>query len=554
MKILLSSLVVFIIVVVAMTEMMIGLHKPAAVEEIAYEVFDILPESGVSWAYAEMDFYPAAPGNGGFDRGISQGTMPVYAWWFYDQFTTTEHTGINQWWAKADVISQASGRRTIGWDNGGLAGQWVDLWNDWELILTDQHWNGVPEDMIVDVSIAPDTGGGAPDTSQAVTERLRWFAYRGRYDYLVSDEFGRSGDLDNDTPDIDRRNAFEGGNTGQEWHDMYYLESDYDHGGFSMAITGRIESYVGSVFTDALYTIDSTRTDVQIAADFKFYYSISESCGGGIVARAIDSANFWLLAVKNPDAANPVLGLYKVTAGTHTLEASLTLAGLGPLASNAYYSMRLTIEGNTFTGEFEMTEASVRTTGPLKFSHTDATYNTSTDHGVWAENRGIEVRRWRVYEWPVGFNPIVMSTSPVTSTRTDNGTVYTNVYFYEGSNDPNSYNVSAGFWINDSTLGFFDTIDMRLVSLNTETFVLKVEAVSGDTGRIVIREYGTTLTGFNTWMDYFRCDISLEAEIGESLSAVVDVTIGVDDGTGNPMASPAPVTKRITLVAVSTGT
>jgi hypothetical protein len=552
MRILLSSLVVFIVVVVAMTEMMIGLHKPA--NELAFEVFDILPESSSSWAWAEIDFYPSSPGNGGYDRGIMQGTMPVYIWWFYDEFTATQHTGNDQWWAKVDVVSQASGRRTIGWDNGGVAGEWVDLWDDWELILTDQHWNGVPEDLIVDLSIAPDNGAGAPDTSQATTERLRWFAYRGRYDYLVSDEFSRSGDLDQDTPDIDRRNAFEGGYTGQEWHDIYYLESDYDHGGFSMNISGRITSYQGTSFNDALYAIDSTRTDVQIAADFQFYYSVSESCGAGIVARLVDSANFWLLAVKNPDATNPVLGLYKVAGGTHSLVASLTLTGLGPLSYTGYYAMRLTIEGDTFTGEFEMTEAGVRTTGPLKFSHTDATYNTSTDHGVWAEDRGVEVRRWRVYEWPVGFNPIVMSTSPVTSSRTDNGTVYTNVYFYEGSNDPDSYNVSAGFWVNNSTIDFFDTIDMRLVSVNTETFVLKVEAVSGDTGRIEIREFGTVLTGFDTWMDYFRCDIALPAEIGESLSAVVDVTIGVDDGTGNPMASPAPVTKRLTLVAVSTGT
>lgn len=551
MKVLLISLVVFIVVVVAMTEMMIGLHKPAESQQaIPYEVFDILPESGVSWAWAEMDFSPAAPANTGFDRGIMQGTMPVYIWWFFKQFTTTEHTGINQWWAKATVVSQASGRGTIGWDNGGLAGQWVDLWNDWELILTDQHHNGIPEDMIVDVSIAPDNGAGAPDTALATTERLRWFAYRGRYDYLISDEFARSADLDQDDPPIDRTGGFVGG---QVWWDVYYRESDYDHGGL-FGYNGYVESYVGSVFTDSLYVIDVTETNVQVVADFKFFYSISESCGGGIVGRLQDSANFWLLAIKNPAATDPVLGLYKVVGGTHNLVASYTLTGKGPLGYNKFYSMRLSFDGNDIMGEMEMTEAGVRVEEPIKLTHTDATYNTETDMGLWAENRGVEIRRWRSYWWPVGFNPIVMDTNPITSTVVDNGTIYNNLYFYEGSNDPNSYHVNAGYWINDTTIGWIDTIDMKLSSIGTDEFILKVTAVSGDTGQIEIREFGTVLTGFNTWMDMFRTDIVLPAGIGESYTAVVDVTLAVDDGTGNPMANGPQVTKRVTFVSTSTGT
>jgi hypothetical protein len=541
----------FLKATIIMTELFIGLFAPPPASGFDFELFDILPESGSSWAYAELNYYPSAPGNGGFDRGIAQGTMPVYAWWFYDQFTVTEHTGNNQWWAKFNIVSRASGNETFAWDNGGVEGAWVDLWDDWQLIFNDKVWNGIPEDLIIDLSIAPDTGGGAPDTAQATTERIRVLAYRGRFDYLVSDEFGRSGDLDQDTPDIDRRNGFAGGDV---WYDIYYRESDYDHGGFSMAITGRIESYQGSVFTDALYAIDATTTDVQIAADFKFFYSVSESCGGGIVGRLQDSANFWLLAVKNPDATDPVLGLYKVVSGTHTLVASYTLTGLGPFGTSDYLSMRLTFEGNDIMGEMETTEAGIRAPWPIKLTHTDATFNTQTDMGVWAEDRGIEVRRWRTYPWPVGFDPIVMDSSPITSSITDNGTVYTNVYFYEGSNDPGSTHVNAGYWVNASTLGWFDTIDRRLSSILTNTFLIKVDAVSGDTGSVVVREYGTTPVSFGTWNDVFRMDIALPAEIGESLSAVVDVTLAVDDGTGSPMVGTNQVTKRITLEATSTGT
>ena len=65
-------------------------------------------------------------------------------------------------------------------------------------------------------------------------------------------------------------------------------------------------------------------------------------------------------------------------------------------------------------------------------------------------------------------------------------------------------------------------------------------------------EFGTTTKSFGTWIDLFRCHVYLVALDYESLASAVNVTVAINDGTGNPLAGTA-VTKLVNFSATSSG-
>ena len=282
--------------------------------------------------------------------------------------------------------------------------------------------------------------------------------------------------------------------------------------------------------------------------------SISEA-GGGLAGRVQDTANFWLLAVKNPEATDPVLGLYKVATGTHTLAASKTLTGLGPLTGGSdRYPLRLTFEGNDIMGEIDFSDSSVVVALHERpfLTHTDSTYNTETDVGIWADGVDTLFEEFVFYNWPVGFDALVWDTTPLTSSDTGTGQVIAWIHFNEASNGNIAHPYNSTMTYNNPS-EYIDVIDWRCTDFTTDVFIVKIEAVSGDTGDITIYEYGTTLRSFGTWIDLFRPSVYLTAEGSESKSAIIDVTVALDDGTKNPVAG-TEVTKQITMNATSTGT
>lgn len=522
-----------------------------------YSAFDINPEAGGSWGFVQIQFYPSSPGNGGFDFSYPAGTEPNGEWSFFERFTEIEHTGNDQIWCKVDITSVISGTESatnLEWGQGGAIGQWVDLWDNWELEFSHRVVNGVPEIITVDISLAKDNGAGAPDLATTEVRPFTLSAYRGSKDYLIQDTFtGTNGDLENHSPNIDRRDDG-GADATSGWRDLYYEESDFDHGYMAIQNGIEVESRSGSTDDLALYVIDAKKTDFQFAASVE--WDATSGGSGGIAGRVQDTDNFWLLAVKNPDATDPILGLYKVASGVHTLEASVTMTGVGPLTGlNDAYPLRLTFEGNDITGEMGFSDSSVNIAvydRPV-VTLTDSTYNTETDIGIWADGIDTIFQEMSLFEYPPGgFSSIVWDTTPVTSSKTDTGTIYNNCYFYEGSNGQTGHPYHSTMGHSWDPILYEDVINWRLVSFSTNLFVLKASAVSGDTAGITIREYGTTITAFDTWMDLYRCDIAHEVGVSESQSAVIDVTIAIDDGTGNPVSG-TEVTKRITFNSTSTG-
>jgi len=538
-----------------MTQILI--KSPVAPSGSEFMAFDLRPEAASSWGFIQLDFYSSAPGSGGFDFSYPAGVEPINQWYFYERFTEVEHTGIDQIWAKVEKTSVISGTQSatnLVWGQGGTIGAWVDLWDNWELEFSHRVVNGIPEAITIDVSIAKDDGGGAPDLSTVVVYPFTLTAYRGKTDYIIQDLFnGTNGDLANHFPNIDRRDDGAGDVT-SGWRNLFWDESQYDNGWMGIQNNVEAESRIGTI-PECVFVIDAKVSDFQISVSVEF--DVTSGASGGIIGRVQDSGNFWLLAVKNPASSDPVLGLYKVVSGTHTLVESFTMTGLGPLTGlNDAYPMRLSFEGNNITGEMGFSDGSVNVAVYERpyLTHTDATYNTQTDAGLWADGIDTIYQEMSLVNWPYGFDAIVWNTTPLTTAKTDTGSVVNNCYFYESANgkvaDP--YNSTCGYWDGGTTPGFEDVIDWRAVSFATDVFVLKASAVSGDTAGITIREYGTTPTAFDVWMDLFRCDIEHEVAVSESQSAVIDVTVAIDDGTGNPLAG-TEVTKRITFNTTSTG-
>ena len=523
---------------------------------LTYYASDIKPEAGLSFGFIEVQFYPASPGDGGFDFSYFVGDEPTSQWLIYQRFTEVEHTGNDQIWVKAEITGVESGFQSGGvyglqWKQGGAIGVWVDLWDNWELEIYDAVFNGIPEVITIDLSIAKDDGGGAPDTATTVVYPMRMETYRGLRDYQIQDEFSGAGTLANHIPNTDQRQ--QGAGDTPQWVDAFDADADFDHNHFGIVINNAEIVDAANTFTDALSVIDAQVTDFQVCTDINFE---SGTVAGGLVGRLQDSLNFWLLAVKNPLSSDPVLGLYKVASGVHTLEASLTMTGLGPFDSPTNWrAFRLSFDGNDILGECDVTESGGVARQRLAVTLTDAAYNTETRAGIWGSDVGAGFRRLSLYEWPVGFNPIVFDTSPVTSSVIEpSGVAYNPIFFYNSWNGKIDfpYHSSFCYYVDKDTVAFGDVIDHKVTDFVQGVFLVKWEPVSGDTGQI---QLNYLLGQSGVWVDLFNTPINLDAPVLESYSAVIDVTVAIDDGAGSPYAPLTyNVTKRITMVSQSLGT
>ncbi len=464
-----------------------------------------------------------------YDRG----SLPVTDWSVYEEIIPVQPTGNGQYLMRVDIIKQLSGRETILIESTpGLTGQWLDIW-DYSLIqLKDDYKDGIPEAFIIHVSIAEDDGGGNP-TGEIFVKRWKIMCYTSDEGYIIFDQFidTLSTDLIDHTPDTDT------------------VGDGY------VAVTGEILIGTGgssNVNTaPAFYVIDSGLVDHEIAiiSDVTRDEEPPPGIPLGVIGRYQDSNNYWKLSLSDGLTSNPLIELIKVIAGTPTVVASKTLTGTGLIPKETPVQTRLSFSGNEIRGAVDLHWPLVE---PAEITFTDPTFNTATKCGVFFDGFGIILAELTVIDSTIGYNPIVWNTDPLTSSRTKSAPSEVSVYFYADSDSPPSPPP------NPSTLGYFvaSVPDGRAIVINEKatpfapaTFLVKYENVSGDTSLVKI---GGMLGQSGVWGDLRQALISLLAEnIGDSWTAVIDVTVGVNDGTGSPMPG-YNVTKRVTLTATAT--
>jgi hypothetical protein len=528
-----------------MTQMMIKSPSFLASEGFPWEIFDDVLE-GFDFTWPRIEFYPGTPGTGGFDLMYITGQLPSYEWEVFKRFTEVELTGINQIWVKCSVVDYVSGvENGLQFDSGDPLETWVDMWNQDELWLEKSKYNGILEHYETTLSIALDNGGGAPDLSTVESWPVSFKSYRADHSYIMGDEFTgtTSLNLELHVPNVNRTGA------GNPWVDLYTAEGDFTKGTFNI-YANNVRAF--GVGIPSVYTVDAGTPDLFWGLDIDYRVSGVEI---GIIARVQDTSNFWLLACKNPGDVDPVLGLYKVVDDVHTMVASYTATGLGPIDGfGKWTTFALFIEGNDIEGRMNVTEQDIATYGPMMLRHTDATFNTETKVGLWAaEESQNTYRRAALYELPLGFDATGpwASQSPFTSSIVDPGNyVYTNIYFYPGPNGPPvpPGDSTCGYWIDKDNIGGAQVFDHRCVFISTNTFLLKYEDVSGDTDHVSI-QYGPEGTQAGVWFEPYNCNIAIEAEIGESWSATIDVTVAVKEFPGGGPAAGTEATTRVTIVA-----
>jgi hypothetical protein len=500
-------------------------------------VFDYILE-GNDYPWARMDFYPYNENQAwlGYDVMYIQGSNPSYQWDTFELFAG----GLDDWdgllgpgemWVKCDIISHIGVEDTLLWDNGGAMGVWHDLWDEYELWQDKVLINGTEEIFECNVSLAVDNGSGAPDLTKVRVKPVTFRSYRGDQEFIIGDHFtDTGGSLEIHDPDVNRSSV-----QSQPWVDLYWAEGDFTKG--NMTISGNQVLTVGTDQT--IHVLESDVTNINFATDIDYRASLVDA---GLVGRVQDTGNHWLLACKNPESVDPMLGLYKVVATVHNLVASVTATGLGPIDGfGDYVGINLIFEGNEITGRMNLSFPTTQDgrSGPLILTHTDATYNTETRCGLWGENAGIYFRGITLFNSVIGFDPIVWGGALFTSSIDEVGTsAYTNIYFYPGPNGPPipPYDSTCGYWIDKDNIGGKTVFDHRVTFINTNTFAIKYDDVSGDTDHVSI-QYGAEGTQAGIWFEAYNLNIAVEAEIGESWTATINITVAVLDIAGNPVPS-----------------
>jgi hypothetical protein len=535
---------------------------------------EIKPESSQAYAaYAIINFYPwrsyFPPGiNPGTEFSYPSGVLPgSNDWYWAGTYSDTEIDGSDQAYIKVSVDQVLSGTSTVQLtENDGALDAWHDIWDDeWVVELWHEAYNGVPEHQNVTVSIAKSDGAGAPDLDTVINHKFEMWAYKGKKEYKIEDSFdANTGSLENHPPNLDRR-AYDGGSFTEDWVDAfydYYGTTDYGWITVTSSPQEAKSSGPGDVTNEALYLIDSDITDCRVIAGC----IMDANVAGGIVARAQDHQNFWLLAVKNPSATDPVLGIYKVSGGTHTLAASTTLTGLGPLTGvNDTYPLRLTCDEDKITGEIAFMDSSVaqKVSAEPRVTVTDAAFNTATDVGLWADDTGFIWENFLVYPWPPGatdWDIFVWNDTPDSGSSTGCGDNYAHFYIYSNSNGKTAHPYHASYAFTNSNTPFPSWLNWRLTQADTDTFLVQFEALSGDTDQIILAEYGQFANAgdWGDWMDPYNFIVYLLAPESTSKTATFRARFGIAEpggsfGNRTLMAGTESVWKTITLTSTSTG-
>jgi len=545
-----------------MTQMLIKSPIAALLESWAtpaycfYTIADNWPVSGFAVAQFELQY---------LDGAYYYGTLPGYAWLVYPPFYG-DFVSYGQIVFKADIIS-TTGVADNNYINGNATrfGQWWDYNTYWRIEVDDSRKNGLAVSALINISIAEGDGAGNPIPGTIVTKPVTFYAYRGYQETILRDEFTDTNRALNAHIANLYRNPYTTSGY-YPWDDLYQLESNYDAGQFRISSNNVYATEGTTAFPGAISVLDTLITDFSFGVGVD--YGFGGEGGFGILGRVQDSENFWLLQADGILTANPVLSLIKMLAGTPTTVATYTMTGYGPLAWSQFKAMRLEFVGDNITGAYDIDEGDPGIAiEPIQVTYTDSAFNTETRCGLYSDGTnagtsGCHFRRCTVLPAVMGFDAIVWSASPFTATcsnpqtTSNNQSAYCFLYFYPGSNgltvEPYDsscfYNVPPG----DTGEAFAHVIDWRCVTLSFPSpFIVKYENVSGDTGRLSWKYTGPNP---GVWIDLYNATIDLDADAnypGEYLTAVVDITVALDDGTGNPLAG-TEHTKRVTMNADNT--
>jgi len=267
---------------------------------------------------------------------------------------------------KWEPVETLEGSALVAIDSTSSAdGVWYDLYDQIiELNDTASESPQTAQHQIIDVTVARDDGAGAPVEGTNRTKRITFYSFRAPDGYLVEDQFtGTNGTaLTSHTPNTDT--------VGGGWA---------NHSG-TFQIQG---NNLQANSANSRAVIDSGQYNVSITGEVEYGNEASSpitSSNLGLIGRAQDSSNYWLLLVDSAATANPVLKLILYTAGVASIKAQKTMTGTGPLGDSLFQAIRLSFSGNDIVGTVTINDPWY----VHEVRYTSSSLNTETHHGIFS--------------------------------------------------------------------------------------------------------------------------------------------------------------------------
>ena len=113
----------------------------------------------------------------------------------YEEILPVQPTANGQYLFKMDLVTRVSGQEPVWmYNDDNKFGEWLDIWDWGEIELQDNKYNGVREEVVIDISFATDDGVGAPVAGTITTKRWRMMTSAEReYMYKVKDWLSGTG-------------------------------------------------------------------------------------------------------------------------------------------------------------------------------------------------------------------------------------------------------------------------------------------------------------------------------------------------------------------------
>lgn len=235
---------------------------------------------------------------------------------------------------KYDVVSTVTGDPSTAIEVGGLDGE-EGIWHALPdgIAVEDDVADGTVQHFHITVTVAKDTSAGAlanldPVPGTEVAKPVEILTYRGSAaDYILRDLFTgvAATNLTAHAPD----------NGGLTW---------VAHAG-TIQLNGSGRA-VASGTADNRYVVNAGVDDACIRMEVRIN---SATCG--LIARAVDASNYWMLQLSAAGSADPLLELIEVVAGTPTVRDSTTFTGKGPFSSTGDSHLIIMTDGDDIYGD-----------------------------------------------------------------------------------------------------------------------------------------------------------------------------------------------------------
>lgn len=284
---------------------------------------------------------------------------------------------------KWEIVSVESGDSTVNATT--TEGVWGDAFR-YNISIQDTTQNGIPTHIIMDVTVATDNGAGAPVAGTESTKRIAMIAH---YDdgYDARDTFsGITGtQLTSHTPTV-----------GGSWTEH--------SGDFEINSNTCRAVQNGGANTDNRAVIDAGVSDCSVYLEVDF--NGNDTNGAGIVFRAQDANNHWLLKVDTP-VSDPTLKLIEVSGGTPTVRDSQAISLATAFGTSTHY-MRVQMNGSAIRGQLWTYNGATLVRDKSEenclftVEYTSSFLSTETSHGIYTGNETAHVDDLEIFGGEVG--------------------------------------------------------------------------------------------------------------------------------------------------------